>query len=330
MFGKVRLVKGLAGAIVALCSVQAAQAETIPVEGVYAARVDLPVDMQIILIERFRGNLGQDLELALTERLGNVYIRGEPYFDLVTPNILRGVEVQVEGNDGTISTWPLTPDAELRGTVRSEVIEREVRPKIERECAKRDAEDKCVERREVRIECRELSVRVDTRLLLTGANGEQLYSFNEPRTAADRFCADESGVPSSLEMENELIGALADEIRRDLAPVQSSRGIRVMESRKNLRKEDRGAFRDAVKLTDDSVDTACDGFLALKATNSEHVSVLFNIGLCHESGGELEAALDYYARALAVDPGRDYPTDGIRRLRSRMRAEEDLAARAAL
>lgn len=322
-----RISKAAAAVCAVLGIMQPAQAETIPVEGVYAARAQLPADVELVLIERFEGDLGQDMELALSDELGRVVIRGTPYFDLITPNALRSAEVEVEGNDGTITTRPLTPDAQLRGTLRSEVIEREVDPKRERECVKRDGDDKCIERREVRIECRELSVRVDPRLLLTGSRGEQLYSITEPRVLAERFCADEKDVPSSLDMANALIDALAVDIRLDLAPTQSRRDIRVMESRKDLRREDRKAFRDAVKATDDNVTLACDAFEALEATNRAHVSVLFNIGLCRESAGQLEDALDYYGRALQADPGRDYPTDGMRRVRSRMRAEEHLAER---
>lgn len=316
--------------LAALGLAQAAQAETITVEGVYAARAELPADVELILIDRFRGRLGQDMELALTDVLGNVFIRGEPYFDLVTPRALESYTVEIEGNDGTTTTRPITPDAEFRGTVRSEVIEREVEPKRDRECVKRDEDDKCIERREIRIECRELTVRVDPRLLLSSARGEQLYSQNEPRVAAERFCADSDYVPSSLDMENGLINALADEIRRDLAPVERRQGIRVMERRKDLRKEDRKAFRAAVKATDTNAMLACEGFEALEAANPAHVSVLFNIGLCRESAGRLEEALDYYGKALEIDPGRDYPTDGMRRVRSQMRAEALLAERETL
>lgn len=330
MFRIHNFAKTFAAAAATLCAVQAAHAETITVEGVYASRAQLPADVELVLVERFRGDLGQDLELALTDTLGNVVIRGTPYFDLITPNALRGASVEVQGNDGTISARPLVPDAELRGSLRSEVIEREVKPKIERECAKRDEDDKCVERREVRIECRELTVRVDPRILLTGANGEQLYSQNQPRVASERFCADEDDVPSSLEMENDLINALANDIRLDLAPIQSRRDIRVMERRKDLRKDDRRPFRDAVKATKNDVNAACDAFEALEGANPGQVSVLFNIGLCHESAGELDAALEYYGRALEVDPGRDYPTDGLRRVRSRIGAEEHLAERDSL
>ena len=326
-----RLILGkAAAALTALLVSQAAQSETISVEGVYAARADLPADIELVLIGRFRGDLGQDLELALTDTLGNVIIRGEPYFDLITPNALSTAVVEIESNDGTITTRPLTPDAELRGTVRSEVIEREVKPKRERECVRRDEDDKCIRRREVRIECRELTVRVDPRLLLTSSRGEQLYSQTMPRVAAERFCADSDYVPSSLDMVNDLINLLAEEIRRDLAPLEQRQKIRVMERRNELRKEDRRPFRDAVKATKDNVSLACKTFEALESTNPAHASVLFNIGLCRESTGQLEAALDYYGRALEVDPGRDYPTDGFRRVHSRIKAEEQLAQRAAL
>jgi tetratricopeptide (TPR) repeat protein len=319
-----------AAALTAICAAQAVQAETITIEGVYAARADLPADVELILIDQFRGDLGQDMELALTDVLSNVFIRGEPYFDLISPRALGSFMVEVEGNDGTTTTRPIIPDAEFRGTVRSEVIEREVRPKRERECVRRDEDDKCIERREIRIECRELTVRIDPRLLLTSSRGEQLYSQTEPRVASERFCADSDYVPSSLDMVNDLINSLVEDIRRDVAPVERRQNIRVMERRKELRKEDRRPFRDAVKATKDNVNLACEGFEALEASNPAHASVLFNIGLCRESAGQLDEALGYYGRALEVDPGRDYPTDGFRRVRSRIRAEEQLAERAAL
>ncbi|KEO90434.1 hypothetical protein EH31_10115 [Erythrobacter longus] len=133
-----------------------AHAEAITVEGVYAARADLPPDIELVLVDRFQGDLGQDLEFALTDVLGGVIIRGEPYFDLITPNVLQTAEVTVDGNDGTVTTRPLMPDAELRGSMHSEVIEREMEPRYERECIRRDEDEKCVDWREIEIECREL------------------------------------------------------------------------------------------------------------------------------------------------------------------------------
>lgn len=316
--------------VAALCSAQAVIAETIPVRGVYAPRADVPADVQLIEVERFRGDLGQDVELALTDVLGSVRIRGGAWFDLVTSRALQTSVVEVEGNDGTVSTSQLAPDAVLRGTVRSEVIERRVDDKIERECIRRDDEDKCVERRQIRIECNELRVRVDPRILLMSASGEQLYSYNFSRTEAERFCADENDVPSVLDMANGLVDQIVGDVRADLAPRERLQNIRVMERRRDLRREDRNPFRDAVRATNESIEAACSGFEALEAANPAHVSVLFNIGLCYESGGELISAEEYYSRALAIDPDRDYPREGMSRIRSRKLGEALLAEREAL
>jgi len=303
-----------AGAFAALFAHSAA-AETLPVRGVYAANIDLPAGTQLIEIERFRGDIGSDVELALTDA---------DFFQLG-----RGQSrtVEVEGNDGTTTSYPIEPDAILRGTVRSEVIERDVQPRIERECVRRDEDDKCVERREVRIECRELTVNVRPRITLASATGAPLYSHNRNRSQSERFCADDGSVPSSFDLLDQMVRSIVEQVRSDLAPVERNRNIRVMERRRDLRREDRDAFRDAVRATETSIEAACSGFEALEATNPEHVSVLFNIGLCFESGGELERAGQYYDRALTIDPGREYPSDGISRIRSRMRAEEQLAAR---
>ncbi len=315
-------------AMVVASTATTASAETIEVRGVYAPRYELPSDVQLILIESFQGDLGQDVELVLSNALSEVYIRGEPYFDLFNRETQRSSRVKVEGVDGTIQYRSQAADAILRGSVRSEIIERDVDPKKKRECARRDDDGDCVERREILIECSELTVRVSPRIALVATGGHQLYSHSSPLVESTRFCADDHSVPSGLAMENEMVEELVEVVRRDLAPVESVRDIRVMESRRNLRREDRDAFRAAVRATQVDLNAACDGFLAIESNNPEQVSVLFNIGLCFESSADLNSAAEYYERALAIDPGRDYPTQGISRVISRQRAEADLAQRA--
>lgn len=313
--------------VAAILATSSAAAETIQTRGVYAANIDLPADIQLITIERFRGDLGQDVELALTHVLGSVLIRSEPYFDLITPGVLQKAVVEVEGQDGTITSRPLVADADMRGTVRSEEIERDVEPRIDRECIARDKDGDCTERREIRIQCRELSVRVDPRILLIASDGLQVYSYSTSQTRSERYCADDGSIPSSLGMANDLVDQIVVNIRRDLAPTESVRNIRVMERRRDIRREDRDAFRDAVRATQSDVGAACAGFMALEGANPTNVSLLFNIGLCFESTADLNDAENYYRRALELDPGRDYPTRGLRRVNSRMRAEANLAAR---
>ena len=62
----------------ALLAASSAGAETIQTRGVYASDAEIPADVQLIMMDRFGGDLGRDVELALTDVLGGVLIRSEP------------------------------------------------------------------------------------------------------------------------------------------------------------------------------------------------------------------------------------------------------------
>lgn len=309
-----------AGAVlVALFAAVGAQAETLRVSGIYAPGADIPADIELVVIERFEGDVGQDLEFKLAQLLGDARVGGAEWFDIISPEALDNSVVEIETDDGTIVSEPLVADAQLRGTVRSEVFERQRDPKLQRDCIKRDNEDNCLEYREVRIECFELTVRIDPRLALIDSAGRQLFTRDYPEVETRNYCADDSSIPSILEISDRLVEKIAYTTRSALAPRNYSENVRIMESRSGLVRADRSAFREAVKLTDDDPDAACRAFAALEATNPEHLSVLFNIGLCWEASKQYERASDYYGKALAVDGDHDYPRRGMSRVRSFLR-----------
>ena len=316
---------GMAAA--ALCVCAGAHAETITVRGTFAPDAAIPADTELIVIERFEGDLGQDVEFALADALAEVQIRGEPWFDVISPEALANAVVEIELEDGSTTTEPLVADAQLRGSARSESIERDLDPKIVRDCVKRDNERKCIEYKETVYACRELTVRVDPRVVLIGADGRQMYSHASPKIETRRYCTDEYNLPSVLDMANGMVGSIVATIRRDLAPGTYSRSVRIMESRSGLNRADRNAFRDAVRMTDNDPFGACLAFEALEASNPQHLSVLFNIGLCREASSDLDLAIAYYRRALEVDAGHDYPTSGIARVIGRQRGEAYVARR---
>ena len=59
--------------------------------------------------------------------------------------------------------------------------------------------------------------------------------------------------------------------------------------------------------------------------NPRDLSVLFNIGLCRESVGDLEGAGELYQMVLDVKPGKLEAQQGLGRIASRLRAEEQIA-----
>lgn len=287
----------------------AARAETLPISGIYAARADIPGGIETVEVEAFGGDAGPELLIALIGELERATIDAVPYFVIVSAS-----------NGGAT-------DAILRGSVRTEISDIAASDRIERECVRRDERRKCVEREEVRIECRQLRVSLSPRVALFTLTGEMLYSHGNRWSDAATYCADSSILPSANAMVDGLISSMARSIRLDLAPLQKSEDIRVMESRRDVARADRSAFRDAVRLTKNDPLGACLRFQELEQRNPQSVSVIFNNGLCAEHEQSQDQAAEYYRRALAIDPGKDYPAAGLGRVNSAMRAEAALAAR---
>lgn len=326
---------GLAAGLAAL-GCNAASAETLTVEGVYGSNAAIPGDIEVIAMESFGGAIGPDVALELSDALGSVYIEGQPYFRIVPATTVASTQVVVidrsagEGAEQITIDNPNAPDAVLRGRVRLTPLDRRVDDRVRKECVAKDERGKCTKREEIRTRCDEFLMRLNPRIQLVAADGTQLYSNMNERSEAVRYCVDEDVEIDPEAMAEKMVRELIAEVRADIAPSERREGIRIMESRKNLQRSDRDAFRAAVKLTDDDPNAACDAFEALESMNPTNVSVLFNIGLCYEGAGALVLAQDYYNRALESDPGRDYPTWGLRRIESRYRGDAQLEAREGL
>ncbi|MEL7318182.1 MAG: tetratricopeptide repeat protein [Pseudomonadota bacterium] len=317
-----------AGLAAALALAPAAHAETLDIEAVYAANIDLPGDIETIVIDTLQGEIGPDAEIAIQVTLGSAALDGLLYYRVLRADApMTGGTVTIGDQESVRSA--IAPDAILSGVVRADIIERQLDPRMRSECVERDDKDRCVRREEFPIPCREMTVQLMPRLSLTDDAGQQLYVNNEALSQRVRFCRNDNVIPSAFDISDALIDEMAQNIRLDLAPIKRSEGIRIMESRKDLARGDRDAFRDAVRLTKSDQAASCDGFASLEERNPTQVSVLFNIGLCHEAAGELDEAKGYYTRALEVSPGRGSPTQGLSRIVSRQRAEFQIAAREA-
>lgn len=291
---------GAAAAATVVLGVPAA-AETLPVAGVYAARTDGAVGVSVIALESFGGDMGAEVSFALDDALASVSIEGQDWF-LVVPT---------SGDD---------VDAVFRGSASSDVSYRRIDDKKkEGKCLEKNDKGKCIERETIYVRCREMLVELRPSVRLIAVDGRQLYDDRDTLSETRRFCEDESE-PSSNSVLDKLASEYAAKVRLDLAPVYRSEGIRVMETRKDLNKADRNPFRDAVRQTKSDVSGACDAFAALEVNNPGHVSVLYNIGLCAEGQNDFASAQSYYQRALAIEPDKEYPAEGLRRIRDKERA----------
>ncbi|MBY6128355.1 hypothetical protein KUW15_06485 [Qipengyuania aquimaris] len=297
-------------AVAASITPAAVSAETLPVSVIYAAGQDAPSEFQTLVVERFDGNEGAKFALELRNALSRARIDGENYFEVRRDS--------GPGEGAGAAAW-------INGTAFSEVERLPAGTTEERKCVRKDADKKCVEYRTYTYSCRELTVRFTGEVQMLDARDELVYDRGFSTTGSQRFCRNQSSVPSVSDMVTGMVDRFAWEVRRDLAPIQRNEDIRVLESRKDMEKPLRKPFKKALKLTKSDWAAACAEFDRLNEAQPGHITLTFNAGLCREVVGDLEGAIDLYQRTLELEPGKDYPTAGLSRIASRQRAEEQLA-----
>lgn len=311
------------GASVALCA-PAVKAETLPVDGIYAAGTDAPSRARSIAIAGFAGRGGERLAFAIDSALRGAVVEGRPWFEITFSEPPRGTAYTYD-RDADPSAYRGGADAVMRGIAEVEWRDRDDGTKQIEECVARDDRGKCSEKRNVDIPCRARDVTLRPEVRLVARDGELLYGKGDELTASRRFCKDDNGSPPVDSMIEELARQFADAVRFDLAPVQRYETIRVLESRTGMSKADQAIFKTALRLTKSDVSEACALFGDLSRSNPQNVTTLFNIGLCIERLGDLDAAAEFYQQVLAISPRKLEPQEGLARIASRSRAERQLS-----
>ena len=307
------------GASALLCAA-AAQAETIPVAGIYAAGTDAPSRARSIAIAGFAGRGGERLAFAIDTALRGAVIEGRPWFDLTFAEPPRGSTYTYD-RDADPAAYRGGADAVMRGIAEVEWRDTDSGTKEVEECVTKDDRGTCTAKKKVNVPCRARNVTLRPELRLVSREGELLYAKGDVVTTSRRFCKDEEVTPSVDSMVEELARGFASAVRHDLAPEFRDEDIRVLESRDGMSKPDQAAFRTALRLTKTDVSEACAAFGDLRANNPGSVTILFNIGLCLERLGALEEATQLYDEALAISPRKAEPREGLARIASRLRAE---------
>lgn len=318
---------GWAGSLViAALACSGVRAETLPVEGLYAAGADAPSRARSIAIAGFAGRGGERVAFAIDGALRAAVVEGRPYFQMTMSDSLFGESYRYD-RDADPASRRGGVDAVMRGIAEVEVRDIDSGQKEVEECAVRDNRGKCTEKKKVTYPCRARNVTMRPEVRLVARDGDLLYAKGDVLTLQRRFCRDEQVTPSVDEMVTEMAGRFAAALRLDLAPIFRAEGIRLLESRRGIVKSDHDAFRNALRLTRNDVAAACDAFAALEANNPRDITVLFNIGLCYESADNLESAAELYQTVLTISPRKVEPQQGLARIASRIRAQAQLGLR---
>ncbi len=302
--------KFLAGAVVGSMGLisTSATAEVIAADGFSPASSDAGLAIETIAVERMDGTEGSKVAFELKEAIDGLRLDDEQWFEIV-PTSAEYV------------------DATFRGSADSSSSITELDDKKVTTCAEKDDDGDCIRNKVSYYSCSsyEVSLRYDIELI--GSDGLVLYSVRDEDSSSTDYCADEESRPSVQRMTDRLAGALATRTRWALAPRYFRSDYRLLERRKGLEKADRKLFKQGLKLTKSDAAAACEVFEGLEANNPQQDSVLFNIGLCHESRRDFALAKTYYQRAENIEPGKWMTAESLERVANRIEAEAQFARR---
>lgn len=297
-------------ALACLCLAAPAAAETLTVGSADPATAKVN-DILRLSVERFEGEDGAAVAQKLETALGEARFDGRSYFRIIAPE--SGAPV----------------DGLLTGTTRANVDETAVKEKRKR-CTEYDPGDKkkCVKEVDVDIRCRNRTITVATTARLVAiADGSIRYTRALNARDQQTYCPDRA---ASRSVEDYISWAEGDQvhaIRADLSPTAYSLDVRVDENRKGLAKPVADGFKEAIRLTKTDPSAACATWTGLTRDAEPTAALAFNLGLCAEAAGELDAAVDWYGQAQRLGSRSRDIGEGLARIERNRRALADWEAR---
>lgn len=146
--------------------------------------------------------------------------------------------------------------------------------------------------------------------LVDVSTGRVLYSRNLSAMRNSSGCEDTNPIQSDMVLLEQAKEQVKKEFRRDIAPYYVTREVRLMDSTDGIEsKEAKDKLKRGMEYADKGrMDSACELWGEARNLASNSHTLLYNLGVCAESRGDLEAALTLYRQA---DKSMGKPDDDI-------------------
>jgi len=135
--------------------------------------------------------------------------------------------------------------------------------------------------------------------LVDVATGRVLYSRNISAMKNSSGCDDTHPAQSDMVLLEQAREQVKQEFRRDVAPYYVTREIRLMDSTDGMdSKEAKDKLKRGLEYADKGrMDSACELWGEARNLASGSHTLVYNLGVCAESRGDLDAALSLYRQA---------------------------------
>jgi tetratricopeptide (TPR) repeat protein len=175
-----------------------------------------------------------------------------------------------------------------------------VRHKIERDKKGNEYEGSCIQWRSYNVPCMKRDANFSvTPKLIEVSTAKILYSRNLSASASSSGCEDASPPKS----EQELLEKVKEDVKRqfikDIAPYYITVEIKLMDSTDQINSGDaKEKLKQGIAFADKGrIDNACELWGQARLLAPASPAILYNLGVCAESRGDAEAALNLYKQA---------------------------------
>lgn len=284
-------------------------ATTAPVHVEYAPRVAGAEAIYSMSVLDFEGRGGADFADAVEAELVGARFRGAPAVTIIDPSLAGRGYGRGRYRGGVMSPAALVEigerlgvDAIVAGAMLGDRVRDSVYTRERNECVSRDSDGDCVDYRTYVVDCWNVHVDVDARVLLVAVpSARTLYNDVLRGDSHMSYCADERMPYSVGELTRRAVTDAARPVRELFLPHERVVHAPFQRPSEGLGEVQTARFEQAYDLAgQDRLSEACAIWRELEQTGLRTPGLVYNIGLCAELTGHLEAALALYDEAIAL------------------------------
>lgn len=274
-------------------------ATTVDISARFPARYAETTDIRRIAVAGFDGYGGPEFQSALQAELFSAAFDGRPYFTVVATGGPR--------DPSAIGPYGRSVGAQgvIYGSVGTDFNTQSYQGSESR-CVRKDG-DKCKEYKSFPVPCwrRTVDLMV-TPSLINVANGRVVYSSQKRARREISWCAPQGPSTGDLALVTDAQREILGDIRRDIAPYNTTLDATLKTKGQGLSPEIKPAFTAAVKAASaGNMGEACRLWGTVNTAAPGNLDTLYDLGVCAESNGDYVRALALYRQAQSLASASD-------------------------
>jgi len=274
----------------------AACSTTVDISARFPPRYAETANLRKIAVANFDGYGGPEFQAVLRNELYSAQFDGQTYFNVVAGG--------GPADPGAAAAFGRSVGAQavILGTVGSDFRTDQYQGSEQR-CVDKDG-DKCRKYKSFPIPCwrRNVDLMV-TPSLVNVASGRVVYSAQKRAHREASWCANQTPPGSDLDLVSDAQREIASDIRRDIAPYNTTLSATLKTKGEGLSADLKTRFAAAVKsASSGDMGGACEAWKAIDAAQPGNLDTVYDLGVCFESAGDYPRALTQYRKAQGLAP----------------------------